>query len=81
MKNSQYKDVFVYAYMEHMHYHRISDDGVISDDIAEYDDNPQIKGWNLYGCDGMIDVTLEFDTYPELDDVRRYIDIKLKELK
>lgn len=81
MKNSRYKDVIIYAMIEYVHYHLINDDGSISDDIQEYDTDPQLKYWNVFGCDGMIDITLSVDEYPDLRSVQEYIDNRIKKLK
>lgn len=76
--NSMYRGVKIYAIMEHHNYHPLGDDGMISFDIAEQDISPMLKYWNVYGCDGMIDTTLDVKDFPHLDNVKQYIDLQIE---
>lgn len=70
----RYKGVHISMYVEHMNYHEVDDDGKYTDNIVEYDHEPQIKYWDLFG--EFIDETtlLDINKYPKIEDVKNYID-------
>ena len=88
--NSKYRGVFVYCLMEHINYHRllVDEDGGytfgrwdVSDSVAEYDHDPQIIGWNVFGMDGLIDFSmLDIKDYPDLKDVEKLIDEEIEKI-
>lgn len=80
MENSRYRGVFIYALMEHIHYHRVDDSGWADmEDVAEYDHDPQQIGWNVFGLDGEIDHThLDMKEYPTINEVKSLIDKELE---
>ena len=88
--SSKYRDVFVYALLEHINYHRliVSEDGnltfgrwEVSDSVAEYDHDPQIIGWNVFGMDGLIDFSmLDIKDYPSIEDVEKLIDSEIEKI-
>lgn len=84
-ENSKYRGVFVYALMENINYHTVEvkdNDKWDIGDMKEADEDPQIVGWNIFGFDGMIDYPhLDFKDFPELKDVEKFIDRKIKELE
>ena len=76
-----YREVNIYAYMEHMQYHRIDDDGNATDEVAEYDHDPQQKGWEIYSMENDAvfgGELLNIRDYPTLSDVKNYIDNQIK---
>lgn len=75
----KYKGVYITAYVEHMNYHEIDEKGYPTDVITEYDHDPQMKCWDLFGNFIEDTTLLDLREYPTLDDVKKYIDEKEKE--
>ena len=82
-KDSKYRGVIVYVMMENINYNRIDhekDGEWYVAEVAEYDSEPQIWGWNVFDPIGTkIQDTLEVKHYPKLEDVEKYIDERLAE--
>ena len=73
-----YKDVHISAYVEHMNYHALDAKGNLTDTIEEYDADPQMQSWDLFG--GVIDETtlLDLKDYPTINSVKQYIDNRVQ---
>ena len=70
----KYKEVNISGYVEHMQYQAIDSHGNLTDTILEFDNDPQMQAWDLFG--GVIDETtlLDLKDYPTIDSVKIYID-------
>lgn len=85
---SRYHGVVVYAIVEARSYFNVERIGRgyhgrwRLNGIAQNDEIPDIKGWNVYGADGKIDYPfLDIEQFPTLGAVEKFIDFKLKEIK
>ena len=87
---SKYRGVFVYAIIESRNYYKVKRTrqgrgwhGKWSiNGLAQADDEPELKGWNIFGAEGLIDEPfLDIETFPTLGAVEQYIDFRLEEIK
>lgn len=49
-----YREVNIYAYMKHMQYHRIDDGANATDEVAEYDHDPQMCWLKIYSMNDAV---------------------------
>ena len=69
----KYRGVHITAYVEHMNYHEIDEKGFPTDNIVEYDHDPQMKCWDLFGNFIEDTTLLDLKDYPTLESVKQYI--------
>jgi hypothetical protein len=75
-KTMTYKGVNISGYVEHMNYHAIDNEGNLTDTIVEYDHEPQMQSWDLFGEFIEETTLLDLRDYPTIDSVKQYIDKK-----